>query len=495
MVGFPRLNALSSIAVRLSVLCRVTLIGLIVTGSCSLLLGADRPGTDSTLSWRNGDQLTGRIVGGNVETILWANDQFQEPLQLQLDALHMIRFPRHEEQHFADRREAEQIIETRSGNRFFGTITASDDTWLSVRSDLFGELRLLRSEVSLISNPVERAHVYSGPKGLRGWSTLTYGRRLSEWEEIAGGRLHTRLVAAELFRSLPAQGSVDMDVEFLWRNNPSFQIRFLTPYASPTKETIKVETRSTGYEIQVLGSSGRFRKLDTMPRDARVCRLHLRWNHAAGELSVFRDRKYLGKLSVEQQRDAGPAGVFIKNTGPQLTLSKLEVRASSSLDPDDSDPSQDTILIGNNQSFAGTVTDLSPNGVTISDGDEDRTWKWGEVVEVSFRQMSSPKDPVELIECIFHNGETLEGRLVAANDSTLQIEVRGIEEPVPCRLDLLERVTIGQKTIPPNSKSLSSAPWSGLRCSNGYTDQSCGRRQNCHSPATRRSWKNDSYSP
>ena len=186
-----------------------------------LLHGAEHEGVvqRAQLYWRNGDSLDGELTSANVGELSWKSDAFQNPLRLRLDALHMIRFPTKSRSFHTDNGITSQVIETRDGNRFFGRVTASTNEVVVVDTDLFGVVRLQRSAVSLIANPVERAHVYSGPKGLRGWSTLTYGRKLSEWEEIPSGRLTTRMVAAEIYRALPANGSVDIDIEFLWRHN------------------------------------------------------------------------------------------------------------------------------------------------------------------------------------------------------------------------------------------------------------------------------------
>lgn len=426
---------------------------LIAIFCCSPTFAQDRHPLLKTprLIWGNGNILDGSISAADRETLTWNSATFAEPIQLKLSALHMVRFPNAA---FVDvdpaREDGSQIIETRSGNRFFGEIVESDGTWLTIRSALFGSLRVKQTEIALVSNPVERAHVYSGPRGLRGWSTLTYGRRLSEWEELAGGRLQTRLVAAELFRSLPGNGSMDLSIELLWRNNPSFQIRFLTPYATPTKETIKLETRTGGYEIQSLGSNGRFRKLETLESDTKSCRLQLRWNHSKSELSIFRDRKYLGKIEVDSDGDSGPAGIFIKNSGPQLTLSRLEVRASSSLDFGQTDESRDTVLTADNKSLLGTVTKLDSDGITIKTEREEETLKWSSVAEIAFR--SSPSDhPVadDSVECVFLNGETLEGTITMADENSIKLQAPGIESPIPCNYELLERIVLGDKALPP----------------------------------------------
>ena len=418
-------------------------------------IAADDSVDEPTLFWSNGDRLPGVLVGATEDTISWRSEKFAEPLEVRLEALHAIRFPNSPgESRIRDERS--QIIETRDGNRFFGRVTGSDGEWLTLRTDLFGEIGLQRSAVSMIANPVERAHVYSGPRGLRGWSTLTYGRKLDEWTEIASGRLMTRLVAAELYRQLPATGSIDLDIEFLWRNNPSFHIRFLTPYSKPTRETVKIETRVGGYVVQTLGSNGRFRQLDTMSSRTQKCRLTLRWNQNASELAVYRDRTYLGKIEVPAQDSSGPAGIYIKNTGPQLTLSRLEVRASSSLDIKMTDLDRDTVLLEDNTSLAGSVKKITAAGIQLVGGDEKaagaRELPWDRIAEVAFRQTSDgPNEGNEhrMVECVFRNGETLKGSVVGADSGRLTLGVPSIREPLPCDVEKLERIVLGKRTVPP----------------------------------------------
>lgn len=406
------------------------------------------------LYWRNGDTLQGSLVAATEEQLSWRSDLFQNPLRLQFEALHMIRFPTRFPPLTVEDSIASQVIETRDGNRFFGRVTSSTDEVIEVDTDLFGAVQLQRSAVGLIANPVERAHVYSGPKGLRGWSTLTYGRKLEEWEEIPSGRLSTRLVAAELYRSLPANGSVDIDIEFLWRNNPSFQVRFLTPYAKPTKETVKLETRTGGYVIQTLGSNGRFRQLETIPKQVTKCRLRMRWNHSASELAVYRGRKYLGKIAVEKQADSAPAGIYIKNTGPQLTLSRLEIRASSTLDITLADPTKDTILLSNNKSIEGEVHRVGASEVVVQRGSETDSYPWSEVAEIAFQAVQRDTSfPSDSAECIFQNGETLKGMLLAADSRRITLKVPAIDKPIQFSLDGIDRIVLGRKTIPPSTGS------------------------------------------
>ncbi len=410
------------------------------------------------LYWRNGDMLDGELTGVSSRVLSWSAPQFVDSLRLNFDALRMIRFPARERE-LGEADDTAQVIETSDGNRFFGNVQSSDDEYLTVQTELFGELDLRRDAVGMIANPVERAHVYSGPRGLRGWSTLTYGRKLSEWEEIANGRLTTRLVAAELYRELPATGSVDIDVEFLWRNNPSFQLRFLTPYGKATRETVKVETRVSGYVIQSLGSNGRFRQLDTMSSRTTKCQLLLRWNHSASELSIFRNRKYLGKISVPKQDSSGPAGIYIKNTGPRLTLSRLEIRASSSLDIYRADQTRDTVLLDDNTSITGDVRAVNAEVVSVVDGEETREVKWENIAEIAFRaadQTVPDPDGVpdrfpQMVECVFHNGETLRGTVSGADDASLQLTVPGIRNDVRCSYVDLERIVFGPKVLPPKN--------------------------------------------
>ena len=445
--AFPRARIVRSFTARV-------LAGCLVLGTASYGAERERVLERPALYWRNGDSLQGSLVTAAEGQLSWASDHFEEPLQLRLDALHMIRFPTRLRSSDAEDRVASQVIETRDGNRFFGMVTGSTSEVIRIDTDLFGTVELQRSAVGLVANPVERAHVYSGPKGLRGWSTLTYGRKLDEWEEIPSGRLSTRMVAAELYRSLPANGSVDIDIEFLWRNNPSFQVRFLTPYASSTKETVKLETRTSGYVIQTLGSDGRFRQLETIPKEITKCRLRMRWNRSASELAVFRGRKYLGKIAVEKQADSAPAGIYIKNTGPQLTLSRLEIRASSTLDISLADPTKDTILLSNNQSIDGTVREIGAREVVIQRGEQHETYPWTEVAEVAFRAAPSDESfPPDSAECIFQNGETLKGTLLAGDKNSISLKVPAIDTPVQFPLKGIERIVLGRKTIPPSTGS------------------------------------------
>lgn len=448
--------------------------------------------TEPRLYWRNGDALSGRPLETREGELSWNSDLFADALSLRTEVLHMIRFPAAPRM-LEDVTIGTQIIETRSGNRFYGRIVGSQQQYLSVETSLYGSVSLDQQAVSLIANPVRREHVYSGPKGLRGWSTLTYGRRLEEWEEVGNGQLKTRLVAAELYRQLPASGSVDIDVELLWRSNPSFQIRFLTPYAQPSRETVKVETRVNGYVIQTLGSNGRFRQVDTMSTQTTKCRLLLRWNHAASELSVFRDREYLGKITVDRQSGSGPCGIYLKNTGPQLTLARLEVRASSSLDLRRTDPGIDTVLLADNSSLSGSIAEIDERRIVMDLGSERQELNWDQIAEISFRTQSVDNhnepardevtdpanndvvardeakvafrdhpdaviDPNEteqdvIPECVFQNGETLKGRIVSADEQGVTLQVPAILEPITCPYGRLERIVFHQKSLPPKASA------------------------------------------
>ena len=440
--------------VRILLTCLVLIAASLST--CHAIVREDSV-TTPTLYWNNGDSLPGAFVGATGNTLSWQSEDFAEPLELHLNALHAVRFP-NPARVLRHRDGQSQIIETRNGNRFFGRVTGSDKDTLTFDTGLFGPINLERSSVSVIANPVERAHVYSGPRGLRGWTTLTYGRKLDEWTEISSGRLMTRLVAAELYRQLPATGSIDIDVELLWRNNPSFQIRFLTPYTKPTRETVKVETRVGGYVVQTLGSNGRFRQLETMPNRTEKCRLLLRWNHNASELGVYRDRRYLGKIEVPKQHGSGPAGIYIKNTGPQLTLSRLEVRASSSLDIRMTDPQQDTLLLEDNTSIAGSIFSVSGEGVRLesTEDSEEESIPWDRIAEIAFRQSDAqPSDVVAnpMVECVFQNGETLKGRIVEGTSESVTLQVPAIRESLRCQIAKLERIVFGQRAVPPKKGS------------------------------------------
>ena len=408
------------------------------------------------LFWRNGDVLPGSLHRATERELAWTATMFTEPLRVKLDALHMIRFPIGDPTRNAIDPSGAQTIETRDGNRFYGTIKSATDRTLVVDTFQHGELRIRREALGLIANATSRAHVYSGPKGLRGWSTVTYGRRLSEWQELPGGRLTTRMVAAELHRALPANGSVDIDVEFLWRSNPSFQIRFLTPFAKQTKETVKLETRANNYVIQTLGSNGRFRQLDSIPKDQTKCRFLLRWSQSSSQLSIYRGRKYLGKINVKQKdTKTGPAGIYIKNTGPQLTLSRLEIRAGSTLDMTDANPQLDTVLRSDNVSLSGAVAELTGDALVLEDERRESTrLLWSDISEVRFRvndeDLPLSKDGVE---CVFQNGETIRGHVLRADAHQFTLRVPSVENPVICVLNDLERIVLHSRTMPPSKRT------------------------------------------
>lgn len=494
MTGIARL--IVSLA-RCSFITSSLLVALLLALHCSAgttwALERDEVLTEPRLYWRNGDSLSGRPLQFQDGLLAWDSGLFADSIRLRADVLHMIRFPA-VPRILEEEPSGGQIIETRNGNRFFGRIVDSEENFLKVDTDLYGTVSLDKQAVSLIANPVRREHVYSGPKGLRGWSTLTYGRRLEEWEEIGNGRLKTRLVAAELYRQLPANGSVDIDVELMWRNNPSFQIRFLTPYAKPSRETVKVETRVNGYVVQTLGSNGRFRQVDTMSTQTTKCRLLLRWNHTASELSVFRNREYLGKITVDRQQESGPCGIYLKNTGPQLTLARLEVRASSSLDLKRTDPDADTVLLADNTSVSGRIAEIDERRILLDQGGDRQELQWDQIAEVSFRSTNTrsedaaargpeadpgnidgdrareaanlafrerPDSPAErepgeldvVPECVFQNGETLKGQILSADERGLTLQIPAILEAITCPYDRLERVVFHQKSLPPKANA------------------------------------------
>ena len=124
---------------------------------------------------------------------------------------------------------------------------------------------------------------------------------------IKGGGLSTNTVAAELYRPLDASGSIDIDMDFQWRKNPSFQIQFRTPFAATTKETVQLVTRAGGYVLQTVSSSSKFEQLEELSKRTTRCRLLLRWSQTTQELAIYRDEKYVGKIEVAGDRRPGIA--------------------------------------------------------------------------------------------------------------------------------------------------------------------------------------------
>lgn len=303
------------------------------------------------LTWRNGDRLEGRVLGGDAETLRWRSDTFAEPFTLRLDQLDSLRFDEREEadgrsagnhgtgkERFAENSAANDppggdfLFLLRNGDHLRGDLVAIGDGVVTLRSALFrGTLRLRRDDLERIERIREGRIRLIGPLDREEWESTGVRRQSDEWETSIRGELLTRTWHADLFRAMDFPDRVEV----------AFTV--IAPSDRPHFEAGLLRDAETGPRIEtwndklVLTHGNRFALVRELGDSDREVSLRLFWDQESGELlACSPDGSVLARLDgvaveppenqEEKRRDPRLRGFSLVNHTSSLRLARLAVR-------------------------------------------------------------------------------------------------------------------------------------------------------------------------
>ncbi len=227
--------------------------GQIVAGSTEIAPpgeGQKNPAPD-LLSFRNGDMLHGRLNRYHPdEGVRWQHPDAAAPIAFKTDnIIEVVRDPGEKPL----QREHLSYVTLTNGDVLPAEIVSLDTETLRLSTWFAGDLALPRSHVARISpTPPSSEIIYSGPRGLDGWSNVGPDGQSAEnaWTYRNGGFYGSGQASIGASFELPDQVSIEFDLHWQDINSMNFWVAVFSDFADPEPpaEEPKGEEEEAGEE-------------------------------------------------------------------------------------------------------------------------------------------------------------------------------------------------------------------------------------------------------
>ena len=182
---------------------------------------------EMTLTWSNGDTLSGSLVSVEGEVLTWQSPLFTEPMKIGLSSLASVTFSKPKTTSAAAGPDF-QILMT-NGDVLNGNVNSIDDQTVSITSSRLGLFSVARDQiVSLQKSQKSSGVIYSGPNGLEGWQPAF--RRASDQPPFADNAMRKVIVLGNANRD-PATTKKE-DKGFAWTELPDGSLTTTRPDAA-----------------------------------------------------------------------------------------------------------------------------------------------------------------------------------------------------------------------------------------------------------------------
>ena len=335
-------------------LMRIVLLVFFLTQSMSL--NAAPPSAVPTLFWSNGDSLRGELVSATKDTLTWKSPAlFADPLQLELSALSLIQFPE-------DVAPVEVVpddefrITMLNGDIVFGMITGVDSETISFRSNRHGTMRILRRQIGDFRRRQGHGAVFSGLRGLEGWSVDAAGKNFSDWRQENDGSLTTPGGDTQLRHKMKFPDRCEVEVTVASSTMPDFAVTL------GTNDDNIPRVEMWGDEL-IARCDPDFVELQRIHQDQRQIHFHLFVDFPRNIMAVYSSAgRLLGKKSSgtwESPRD----GIVFHAMDSDLTIKHLRVAAWDGVLPQPLLPGESRVHLRDGTIHYGTLAELTDDRI------------------------------------------------------------------------------------------------------------------------------------
>ena len=287
------------------------LIGLLLALSTA---GAAPSG--STLEFANGDSMEGTLEPGEGDVIRWRSKWFEAPLEI--DPLFLKRLTFAQVPVLGQSSSFRALM--RNGDVVHGNLVRIGPGFVELESPRHGTARLQTASMRSLNRLDNPALRYSGPVSVEGWFQNGPGREESYWDGVPGGGISTRRWGAGLFHRFELPERIAIEVKLLSSRRPEFAMAF----QAFRVDGLRLETWD---DELVFVDSREFQPLYRLAPEDREVHLHLFWDQAAKNLTIFNAS---GRVLGSRRIDTGPdfsdnSGFALRNKGLDLELARLRV--------------------------------------------------------------------------------------------------------------------------------------------------------------------------
>lgn len=413
------------------------------------------------LSWRNGDELKGRILQSEEEKIRWSSFAFASPLSVSVNQLKGVRFSSTKVE--SSQNDENFRIILNNGDRLHGNLLAIDENTITISCGSFTEpLQINKPSIRRIIHIRSNHLRFSGPGELDGWTSNGRDRKPTDWFTDLRGEFATHQWSGNLFREIEFPESVE--VEFRARfplGNPSLEVGFLRePGHGPMLETWD--------DHLVLTFGTQFVPVMQLTSDTRKLEFRVFWNQLTGEVQVCSlSGKQLASLSgpsvdrisgsEKHSRSNAPLqrGFSILSRTPELKLSSLTVREWNGKAVPEVDLSQPRLSLHDRPArFRIDDVFLEPGSAKLRIGNSSVPLNQLEEMVVSpDREIDIETAQANSTRIAWHNGSSVGGKFVRLDNSRLTVQPEWSSAEVAATLSNAKEIRFPEEAEPIETSS------------------------------------------
>jgi len=422
----------------------------------------DEPLKGPRLFWKNGEYLDGILVAADEQRLSFESALFEQPLQLDRQALARIEFPAG-----ADAKTTPAFcLLLKNGDRFFTDLSRVSGDHVNLKSERHGELRIAWKDVQSIRRLKGGPVLYQGPNGADGWKH--YGLRDAQgfpWSGGERGTMVTRVWNRSAMLELPLPDKVQVEIVL----SSSSPLRFALCLGQASNST-QLPALETWQNDLVIAQKDKFTPVLRLADEDTSLALRLLWDRSAQKLQVH---DWSGKLLAAFQAEAVTSNkqpcVLIRNKGTDLTLEHLCVRTWDGAAIGTRDVTQPSVETVQGQRLEGTVTasadgqGLVCRGTTVTI-DSLVSYDAGPAAGMKLDARRTPLAQMLIVppaagsgsRARYLDGTVLTGAVAGFADGRLALRHPLVDEALQMRLDGMSRLTLNDasQTEPASDASL-----------------------------------------
>jgi thiol-disulfide isomerase/thioredoxin len=379
------------------------------------------------LAWNNGNVLPGALLKGDESDLYWNSDLFRGELQIDLNALNNIKFPRDETQRATKEK---YFVRTLNGDKLYGEIQKIDEDGLTLTSERHGEITITNDQISKLVHLGNAGYVFMGISDLEDWGSLK--RTKKHWRISDSGDLESTKNDINLFYQTDLPDAVQIDLVVKWEKN----LDMVFGLGVPTNAKILDETlpRIESWEDSlVLNQEEDFSIIyESIDEKQKRLVLQIQWDRKTNTVVIMDEQgQELCTSTVPDKIRGVEPGIYLENKTGDLKVETLRIsKTAAGYDPSKKGVqlTDGTIAYGDLVSYDGkewTVLDPETEEETTVPTEKFRT----ALVKVAAVET---KDINTLIR--FQDGSLLTGTMDSIDEESINLKTIFSEDSVSSQL-------------------------------------------------------------
>ena len=421
---------------------------------------------DMTLTWGNGDTLSGSLVSVDDEVLTWKSSLFSDPLRIRLSSLASVAFTKLQSTSSAS---PDFQILMRNGDVLNGNLNSIDEQTVSFTSSRLGLFSVDRRQIlSLQKSRKNSGVIYSGPHGLEGWQPAfrraanqaffaadpapgivdqavavpepgrtKKGDPAAAWTEQPDGSLLTTRPDAALFLPLSLPGKFAIELEL----HSQKTLSFVMAVGHDAKAGLRLES---WIDVLVAANGTQFATLQQIKNKDQSLHVHLYVDYKSKKMLVYSATgQKLGEIATTGLHGAAQ-GITLRNGEWDLSLRRLRITTWDGNEPRFDGQNETRMQMVDGSSHLGTIESFSRGeSLTLTRDGTTTDLRLENIAAVLFPQESSTENIVRgATQIIWKDGGFISGTLVSAANGRALMKTPYSDSPVECELTGVMRISL-----------------------------------------------------